>query len=151
MKGNCLVLLWSQRAQRGSWKRPTSFHCSQVLDPDTDERIHQVQDMHRVYRWNLPSFWWTVPSPSRCHRTYSILCELRWYSACLAPCGTGKREASRLLLIGLQQSGSPFSVLMHPCHLECLWLLGVLWTPDGLSWPASCTRCARCARFQPKC
>ena len=28
-------------------------------------------------------------------RRYSILCELRWYAACLAPCGTGKREASQ--------------------------------------------------------
>ena len=33
---------------------------------------------------------------SRCQsRRYSILCELRWNSACLAPGGTGKREASQ--------------------------------------------------------
>ena len=29
-------------AQRVSWRKPTSFHCSQVVDPDIDERIHQL-------------------------------------------------------------------------------------------------------------
>ena len=28
--------------QRRSWKKSTSFQCSQVRDPDVDERIHQV-------------------------------------------------------------------------------------------------------------
>ena len=30
-------------ALRGPWKKLTSFHCSQVVDPDIDERINQVQ------------------------------------------------------------------------------------------------------------
>ena len=66
--------------------------------------------------------------------------QLVWHLAELS-----KREASQTPLdvkpaIGLQQSGSSAiqcpagsDCPMHPCHLGYLSLLGVLWTPDGLS------------------
>ena len=117
--------------------------------PCSGPALDLVQDMHRVYRWSLPSFWWTGTNcrpVSRCHsRRYSILCEPRWYPACLAPCVPGKGEANQAPLdakpaIGLQQPGSSAiqclvdsDCSMHPCHLGCLSLLSVLWTSDGLS------------------
>ena len=73
----------------------------------------------------------------------------------LAPCVTGKREANETPLdvkpaIGLQQPGSSAiqclvdsDCPMHSCHLGCLSLLGVHWTPDGLSCPAGCKLVAR--------
>ena len=59
---------------------------------------------------------------SRCQsRRYSILCEIRWYPACLAPCVTGKQEANQAPLdikpaIHLSESAVALfpRVLSHP-------------------------------------
>ena len=103
---------------------------------------------------------------SRCHsRRYSILWELRWYPACLAPCVTGKRKANQVPLdikpvIGLQQSGSSAIQClgdsdspMPPCHLGCL--SPSVYLGNKMAWAdppvAQSLYALVCTWFQPRC
>ena len=72
---------WCYGAQRGSWKKPTSFHCSQVIDPDIDERKHQV----------LFSAAWegTVVCPTICKCLLYVPCN----NLCFVVTGTRGKES----------------------------------------------------------